>query len=156
VTLADGCNVPACGDCFTSVMKGKKLAEERGLYDPNKIRGGDRMKVEKGNVGGNNLKVEFIQEKKITSLKITDEGEMVTYEAKKEGEKASTKLVVGVSYEGQGKEDPNRWSLNNKSRNALIDIWGDDTENWVGKVAEITISGDGDYKHIVVDTLRTK
>ncbi len=114
------------------------------------------MKVEKGNIGGNNLKVEFIQERKITSLKITDEGEMVTYEAKKEGDKASTKLVVGVSYEGQGKEDPNRWSLNNKSRNALIDIWGDDTENWVGKTVEITISGDGDYKHIIVDSLRTK
>ena len=156
VILADGCTVPACGDCFAMVEKGKKIAEERGLYDPNKIRGGDRMKVEKGSTGGNNLKVEFIQEHKITSLKVTDEGEMVTYEAKKEGESSSTKLVVGVSYEGQGKEDPAKWSLNNKSRNALIDIWGDDTANWVGKTAEISLSGDGEYKHIIVDTLRTK
>ncbi len=154
--LADGCYVPACGVCYCVMEKGKKLAQERGVYDPNKIRGGDKMKVEKGNIGGNNIKVEFIQERKITSLKITDEGEMVTYEAKKEGDKASTKLVVGVSYENQGKEDPSKWSLNNKSRNALIDIWGDDTENWIGKTAEITITGDGDYKHIVVDTLRTK
>jgi len=114
------------------------------------------MKVEKGNTGGNNLKVEFVQERKITSLKVTDEGEMVTYEAKKEGETASTKLVVGVSFEGQKDGDPNKWSLNNKSRNALIDIWGDDTEKWIDKVAEISISGDGDYKHIIVDTLRTK
>ena len=114
------------------------------------------MKVAKGNTGGNNLKVEFIQENKITSLKITDEGEMITYEAKKEGDKASTKLVIGVSYEGKGKEDPERWSLNNKSRNALIDVQGDDTSDWVGKTAEILISGDGDYKHIMVDTLRTK
>jgi len=42
--LADGCMVPACGDCFALIEKGKKIAEERGLYDPNKIRGGDRMK----------------------------------------------------------------------------------------------------------------
>lgn len=114
------------------------------------------MKVEKGNTGGSNLKVEFVQERKITSLKITDEGEMVTYDAKKEGESPVTKLVIGVLYEGQKDEDPKRWGLNNKSRNALIDIWGDDTENWIGKTAEISISGDGDYKHIIVDTLRTK
>ena len=81
---------------------------------------------------------------------------MVTYEPKKDGETASTKLVLGVSYEGQGKEDPQKWSLNNKSRNALIDIWEDDTANWVGKTVEIALSGDGEYKHIIVDTLRTK
>ena len=149
--------VPACGVCYSMIENGKKLAEERGLYDPSKIpRGGDSMIVAKGNTGGNNLKVEFIQERKITSLKITDEGQMITYEAKKDGDKASTKLVLGVSYEGQGKEDPEKWSLNNKSRNALIDAWKDDTADWVGKTAEILISGDGDYKHIMVDTLRTK
>ncbi len=156
ITLADGCTVPACGECYTMIEKGKKLAEERGLYDPNKIRGGDRMKVEKGNTGGNNLKVEFVHEKKITSLKIKDEGEMVTYEAKKEGDSPSTKLVIGVSYHDQSDGDPNKWSMNNKSRNALIDIWGDDTTDWVGKTAEISTSGEGEFRHIVVDTLRTK
>ncbi len=114
------------------------------------------MKIEKGNTGGKNLKVEFVQERKISSLKITDEGEMITYEAKKDGDKTSTKLVIGVIYEGIRKEDPEKWSLNNKSRNALIDVWGDDTTEWVGKTAEITISGDGEFKHILVDTLRTK
>lgn len=138
------------------IEEGKKIAEERGLYDPNKIRGGDRMKVEKGNTGGNTLKVADVVEKKITSLKITDEGTMKTYEGEKDGDKSTTKLVIGVSFEGQKDGDPSHWSMNNKSRNAIIDIWGDDTANWVGKVAEISISGDGEYKHIVVDTLRTK
>jgi len=156
IQLADGCYVPACGVCHAMIEKGRKLAEERGFYDPNKIRGGDRMKVEKGNTGGNNIKVEFVHEKKITSLKIEDEGEMVTYEAKKEGDSPSTKLVIGVSYNDQSDGDPNKWSMNNKSRNALIDIWGDDTANWVGKIAEISTSGEGEFKHIVVDTLRTK
>ncbi len=156
IQLADGCYVPACGVCHAMIEKGRKIAEERGFYDPNKIRGGDRMKVEKGNTGGNNLKVEFVHEKKITSLKIEDEGEMITYEAKKEGDSPSTKLVIGVSYNGQSDGDPNKWSMNNKSRNALIDIWGDDTAEWVGKTAEISIAGEGEFKHIVVDTLRTK
>lgn len=159
--MADGCYVPACGVCHSMIEKGRKLAQERGYYDASKIarineNGGDRMKVEKGNTGGNNLKVEFVQQRKISSLKITDEGEMVTYEAKNDGEKSSTKLVLGVSYDGMRKEDPQKWSLNNKSRNALIDVWEDDTAEWVGKTAEITISGDGEYKHILVDTLRTK
>lgn len=136
--------------------KNKKIAEERGIYDASKIRGGDKMKVQKGNTSGNTLKVTDVVEKKLTKLKITDEGEMKTYDAEKEGDKSTTKLVIGISYEGQKDGDPIKWSMNNKSRNALIDIWGDDTASWVNKEAEISISGDGEYKHIVVDTLRTK
>ncbi len=114
------------------------------------------MKIEKGNTGGNNLKVTDVNEKRITSLKITDEGEMKTYEGEKEGDKSTTKLIIGVEYTDMKTGDPDKWSMNNKSRNALIDIWGDDTEKWVGKTAEISISGEGEFKHIVVDTLRTK
>jgi len=138
------------------VERGKKIAQERGLYDPNKIRGGDRMKVEKGNTGGNTLKVVDVVDKKLTSLKITDEGEMRTYEAEKEGDKSTTKLVIGISYNGMGDGDPKQWSMNNKSRNALIDIWGDDTANWVNKTVEIQLEGSGEYRHITVDSLRTK
>ena len=149
--------VPACTRCKIYQEDAKRLAQERGHYDTSiRPRGGDLVKVEKGSTGGNNLKVEFVEEKKITSLKIVDEGEMVTYDAKNEGDKATTKLVIGVNYDNKKVGDPNRWSLNNKSRNALIDIWGDDTSDWVNKVAEISISGEGEYKHIVVDTLRTK
>lgn len=157
IQLADGCYVPVCGDCYAGIVKGRKIAEERGLYDPNRtIRGGDSMKVEKGNTGGNTLKVADVVEKKITSLKITDEGEMRTYEAEKEGDKSSTKLVIGVLYEGMTDTDPHQWSMNNKSRNALIDIWGDDTTEWVGKTVEIQLEGTGEYRHITVDSLRTK
>ena len=160
--LFDGRWVSVCSTCKIYYDTIEEEAKRRGLISSNSRKGlqnekgGDKMKVEKGSTGGNNLKVEFIQERKITSLKVTDEGEMVTYEAKKEGETSSTKLVVGVSYEGQKSVDPEKWSLNNKSRNSLIDIWGDDTKDWVGKTAEISLSGDGEYKHIVVDTLRTK
>lgn len=114
------------------------------------------MKVERGNTGGNSLKVADVVEKKLTSLTITDEGEMRTYEGEKEEDKSTTKLVIGISYEGQRKGDPDRWSMNNKSRNALIEIFGDDTADWVGKEPEIQLEGTGEYRHIVVDTLRTK
>lgn len=157
IQLADGCTVPACGVCYAQIEKGKIIAEARGLYDPNKkIRGGDRMKVEKGNTGGNTLKVADVVEKKLTKLTITDEGEMKTYEGDKEGDKSTTKLVIGVSYKGQSEGDPTQWSMNNKSRNSLIDIWGDDTADWINKEAEIQLEGTGEYRHIVVDTLRTK
>ena len=157
VQLADGCMVPACGVCYGKLEEGKIIAEARGTYDPNhRIRGGDRMKVEKGNTGGNTLKVADVIEKKLTKLKITNEGEMKTYEADKDSDKSTTKLLIGISYEGQKDGDPTHWSMNNKSRNALIDIWGDDTADWMGKEAEIQLEGTGEYRHIVVDTLRTK
>lgn len=153
--LADGCAVPICAVCYPMIETGKKLAQERGHYDPKRM-GGDNMQIEKGNIGGNTLKVADVVEKKLTKLKITNEGEMKTYDAEKAGDKTTAKLVIGIFYEGQKDGDPINWSMNNKSRNALIDVWGDETSKWVGKEAEISISGEGEYKHIVVDVLRTK
>ena len=44
--------------------------------------------------------------------------------------------------------------MNNKSRNALIDAWGSDTDKWVAKSIPITIGGSGEMKHILVDSMR--
>ena len=169
--LYDGREEIQCGHCKKAMDEDLKVAKERGLYDPLRLSvsqkpttssgevGNGRyknMKIEKGVTGGSNLKAVFVEKRKIPNVKILDEGEYVTYKAKKEGEKDSTKLVVGVSYEGQGNDDPDRWSMNNKSMNSLIEKWGDDTAVWVGKTAEINLSGDGEYRHIVVDEIRTK
>jgi len=153
--------VPACGVCYAMVENGRKLAQERGHYDASKIarnneKGGDRMKITRGKTGGKNLKVKTVQEMKLTTLKILDEGEMVTYEPQKEGDKASTKLVLGVSYEGQTDDDAQKWAMNDTTRNICIGLWGDDTVAWVNKEPEITISGEGDFKYITIDVLRTK
>lgn len=169
ITLKNGYAVPACGECYAMMEQNKKLAIERGYYvdghyhtpsenftKPFKVSGGDSMKVPKGNTGGNNLKVDFVTKRKITSLKITDEGELITYDPKDATEKGNTRLVIGVDYAGRQAGDADRWSLNNISRNALIDLWTDDTAKWIDKVAEINISGTGEYQHIVVDTSRTK
>ena len=160
ITLADGCQVPACGDCYSMVVKGRKIAEERGLYDPNKIRGGESMtKVERKSEGAGFLNREFVEENGITALKIESEGENVTFENKnkKTGEMKSVhKWQVQASFDGQKENDPNVWTMNNTSFNSCIDLFGDDTKNWIGKSVEITIGGEGEMRHIKIDMLRTK
>ena len=162
ITLADGCDVPACGICFASITKDKKLAEERGNYDPSKIariiaKGGDRMKIPRGETSGDNIKVDFVEERGITTLEILNEGELDTYTPKEDsGDKPTTRLLVEISYDDQKPTDPKHWRMNNKSRNSLIDIFGDDTEKWIGKKIEISLTGDDKYRNISVDILRTK
>jgi len=172
-TLWNGKQVAQCVWCFKALETGLKIAKERGFYDEKQLQlsiskkpttssgevGDGRygtMKVTKGATGGSNLKATFVEEKKIANVKISDEGEYVTYKARKEGEKDSTKLVLGITYDGQSSSDPDRWSMNNKSMNTLIEKWGDDTAVWVGKQVEINLEGVGEYRHIVVDAIRTK
>ncbi len=159
--LWNGKMVNQCVWCCNSLTRGLVIAKEKGYFDPlqnsgKPITGGDSMQVKKGAVGGSNLKASFVEERKITSLKITNEGEYVTYKPRNDGEKETTKLVLGVEYDGITSSDPNKWSMNNKSMNALIDKWGDDTAVWVGKAVEINIAGEKEYRHIVVDEMRTK
>ena len=116
------------------------------------------MKVEKGNTGGLNITAKLVKDKSITTLKILGEGEMKSFtnEDKATGKNVTTeKIALPVEFNGQGPEDPKTWVLNNKSLNALIDIFGAETSTWVGKLVQIQLSGDGDYRHITVDTLRT-
>lgn len=112
------------------------------------------MKIDKAL--GDTIKVALIEEREISVLKIKDEGTLVTYDPQNEGEKPVEKLVIQVTFDGQSKNDPFKWSMNNKSRNALIDKWGSDTEKWIGKEAEINVNGEGKMKHITVDPIRTK
>jgi len=113
------------------------------------------MKVEKVSDSQDFLKAKFVQEHKITELKI-ENGEsfqFVTFEGK-DGKPDQQKLQCEIIYNGKGKEDPSKWTMNNKSRNALVDAWGDNTDKWVGKIIPITIAGEGEMTHILVDKLR--
>lgn len=102
------------------------------------------------------LKASYITEHKITELIITSAGEIVTFKNKED--KEIEKLQVNVKYEGyvEGRDLPNKWTLNQKSENIIIEAWGKSTEGWMNKPIPITINGDGDYKHILVDALRIK
>jgi len=92
-------------------------------------------------------------------LKIESEGENVTFENKdkKSGEmKSVNKWQVEASFDGQKEDDPKVWTMNNTSFNACLDLFGDDTKDWIGKTVEITIGGEGEMRHIKVDIVRTK
>lgn len=66
-----------------------------------------------------------MKEKSITKLKILTEAKDVDSDF-------GAKLECKVSYDGMKKDSPDNWSLNKKSRNALIDHFGPDTKDWIG------------------------
>lgn len=115
------------------------------------------MKVEQVATGGEFLKAIFVKTNKIVELKIVgkDDFERVTF-AGKDGKKDQIKLQAKVIYNNYkpGSDMPNKWTMNGKSQNALIEAWGDDTDNWIGKKIPITIAGEGEMQHILVDSMR--
>jgi len=56
-----------------------------------------------------------------------------------------------VSYQGVTDDSPSTWSMNKKSRNALIDKFGNDTEKWIGKKVPIETSITEKGRAIYVD-----
>lgn len=159
-TLWNGTEKFQCVFCFQSMEEGLKIVQGRGVYDPQRIpleipRGGDRMNLKKVTIG-NRLKAEFIETRQITTLKILDSGEMVTFSSKEKPEDTSTKPVFTVEYEGMKTGDPTKWAINGKSQNVLIEKWGENTDVWIGKNAEINLAGEGEFRHIMVDSVRTK
>lgn len=112
------------------------------------------MQVEKS-AEGEYLKAKFVKENKITELKIDDAKSIkhVTFEGK-DGKPDMVKIQAHVLYSGQGKEDPDTWTMNNKCKNALIEAWGTDTDKWVNKPIPIGLGGEGEMTHILVDALR--
>jgi len=113
------------------------------------------MQVEKSAESGEFLKAKFVRENKILELTIDDarETKEVTFEGK-DGKPDQVKLQVQIKFANQGKEDPNKWTMNNKCKNALITAWGGNTDDWVNKPIPITIGGEGEMTHILVDGMR--
>ena len=162
VELWDGRCVGCCVYCHGMITDFQNTTVEGKHHTANQSQvrwtGGENreLKIEKGEVGSSNIKVAFVLERRIMRFTITDEGLLKTYEGRNPGDKPVEKLILGIKYDGQRAGDPTTWALNNKSRNALIDIFGDQTEKWVGKVVEINISGEGEFKHLIIDQVRTK
>lgn len=105
---------------------------------------------------GDNVKVGLVKDLGITSLKILDEGTFVKYAPLKDGDREVEKLVVKVSFDGQKDHHPFKWPMNDKSRNAVIDIYGDESSKWEGKTIDIQVAGAGEFEHIAVDVVRTE
>jgi len=80
---------------------------------------------------GNYLTGEFVKEKGITKLDISNARNV---EFEQDGKKKN-RVQVDVSYQGQGKDDPNTWTMNLTSAKVLADFFkSDDADKWKGKI----------------------
>ncbi len=114
------------------------------------------MKAEKHSEGGKFLKVKYIKENKIAELKIVGEVTTVEFDPKEKDGDPVVKYQAEVTYEGITDDSPNTWTMNHSSSNALIEAFGEDTDDWLHKAIPITLSGEGKMKHFKVDELRIK
>ncbi|MCH9657185.1 hypothetical protein K0U27_00585 [archaeon] len=154
--LWNGVMVLQCTWCCNSLTKGLVIARERGFYDANSIGGGGSMvKVEKDATGGDFLKASYVKEHKISELVLVSGPSFAEFE--KDG-KVTRKLQFKINYEGfsDNKGMPDTWTLNSKSKNTLVDAWGEETDEWLGKKTPISLGGEGEMTHILVDALRIK
>ena len=85
-----------------------------------------------------------MKSKGIAKLKITSEPKDVDGNFGK-------KLECEVSFLGQTEGSPNKWTLNKKSRNALIDKFGADTIKWIGQEVPIETAQTEKGRAIYVD-----
>jgi hypothetical protein len=103
---------------------------------------------------GSYLKGDFVKEHNITEVRIESEPQDVNGEF-------GTKLECKVSYNGQGKEDPEMWGMNKKSRNIVIDHFSVPGEKFdsvilVGQTIPIESAPTEKGRAIYVDEVRLK
>ncbi len=126
------------------------------LSDNDSVIGGVKeMIAEPVETGANHLKVSHVKAKKILELKIDDARSVKTVVFKgKDGKPDTEKIEAHITYKGITEDDPDTWTINNKSRNILINTWGKNTDNWINKTIPITVAGEGEMQHILVDAMR--
>jgi len=142
--LYDGCMVPVCGVCHVMIEKGKKLAEERGLYDPSKKpRGGDNVMGEIPEVvetdGVAYIGKKLYQNRNVRKIKIKDEFKMTecNYQGK------MTIKPVGLVETGVVDPKEARWEMNKATQKWMRDTYGSDSSQWIGKEIEIKLASAG-------------
>ena len=85
-------------------------------------------------LGGNYLKTDDVKEGDV--IKILDEGrwvESATYTY--DDGKPKRSLVFGVDFKGEKRD----MRMNKVSQDELKSAWGDDTADWIGKTAKVSI-----------------
>lgn len=109
------------------------------------------------------LTTNFVKDRNVLGLTIVGAGELQTYEppannnnSQQQQKQQEPRLVLPISYQTQSNEDPQLWRLNGSSRNALIKLWGKDTQNWIGKKVDIALVSNKEYTYISVDAMRTQ
>jgi len=150
--LAEANRLQSSDDLFNGADEGRVTLQLSAFDDDRKVK--EKMIVEPIE-SSNAIKVKHVKERKILELTLDDARSFkeVVFEGK-DGKEDSTKLEAHITYKGKSKEDPDVWRINNKSRNILIATWGKNTDNWVNKAIPITVAGEGEMQHILVDAMR--
>lgn len=86
---------------------------------------------------------DFVKENHVTELKIQSIPDFGTYQ----------KLECEVQCNDESKTK-GKWTISKQPNNALIKKWGDDTDNWVGKIVPVKAENYETGWGIVVDTTR--
>jgi len=76
------------------------------------------------------LKGEFVKEKSIKKLKILDEAQQIDTDFGK-------KVECHVSYDGQGKEDPDTWTMNNTTAKLMQKHFGTNSKEWINQIIPV-------------------
>lgn len=98
------------------------------------------------------LKPETVKKMQIRRVVPTEE--FVQVESEYEGKKESK--MTGM-VECQIESKPKLiWSMNNTSKNKVIDLFGGETKSWIGKTIQITIIPISGHDSVVVDEMGTQ
>jgi hypothetical protein len=98
---------------------------------------------------GEYLKGDFVKDRDIRELQIVSTPMDVESQF-------GTKLQCDVTFAGQTKEDPFKWTLNKKSRNILVEYFGTNDADWVNKTVPIESAPTEKGRAIYVDEAKLK
>ena len=148
ITLADGCDVPACGICFAYVVKGRKLAEERGYYDPLRLPVSNKVQPQDGEQVG----IDNGRHVSMAIIPDVEESDGVPYIGKKLFTDKNVRKIKIISefkmeecnYQGNitvkpvgmvetGIPDPKeaKWQMNKATQKYFKEKYGGDSSKWI-------------------------
>ncbi len=94
------------------------------------------------NYGGENMQIS----KSVGFVKASDVKDLglkkfkIVTEAKEQSGNFGMELVCQIkAINDKGQKDDASWRINNTTRNVLIDAWGKDTSDWIGKEVSIKV-----------------
>lgn len=143
--LVDGCMVPACGVCHVMIENGKKIAQERGYYDPLRLSISQKTYASSGEVGnGRHVNMadipdvvesdgvpyigkKLFTEKNVRKVKIISEFKM------EECNYQGNISVKPVGMVATGIDDPKeaKWQMNKATQKYFKEKYGSNSTKWI-------------------------
>ena len=105
---------------------------------------------------GEYLNGEFVKTNAVTEVVITTKPELVTKQYPKENGEVETKEQVECMVRcNDAKKSDVKWTMNNTTRNSIVDVLGTDESAWLAKPIPITVnSNKGGKAAIYTDEVR--